>query len=653
MADLVVDTVALHRAAQALAAVATIADTLAGEHGRAANLVPALGLVRPTHAADSFISEWTYGAGWIATQAAQAGANLATTAATYEAIEELLSAAVGGRAPTPSPAPAPPALVEPLRRVPPLRRGLSLEQVQLAAARDFRDLIPGDPESAGELGRRLSAFADQLADARLALARISLGNWVGASARAAAADLEELAARLRTAETAFAVAGDAVRTYAATHADAQHQAARALAMWQSAEPAAKVLRGVVPGPIPVGSPVDPEADLARAGALARDAHEVLTIAGRTLAEVLEQAEHGAPNDPGFFSRLRRAVTSFVVGTAEGVWGMAEGVVTLAALAVRANPARMIYDPQGYQASSEALYAALEHGVTHPGEVGAALIDLETWKDDPFRAAGRLVPDLVAIVATAGAVGAARGAQATERLRSVAEVVEDARVQGSAFRVGPDATAARVAELGLDPASPVGRAAAAQLQNPWSTVDHWVPTTFEPGQRFAIAGDSIIGGRVTDSVTYQARSFFEGQQVPAFRTVQEGNVTAPRYADRVEIFEVRVPIEGATAPALANRQLGPGGHTLTYVADLDRAVADGHVVPVRDHEFAPSTLGSKFEDPRFRMVDDPLPGRALNPTSERISGYMEAGAEEAASSARQMAVTAGAAAASDQIDEGAR
>jgi hypothetical protein len=654
MPDLVVDTGALRAAAGALANVAAIAEALAAKHGRAASLVPAIGYPQPTLAADSFVSEWTYGAGWIASHARHSGAYLTTTAQTYEAIEALLAAAAGSSAAaaTSSP-PFLPPVDEPVR--PALRGtpGLNLVPASLGTARSVRELIPGEPDLVETLGRRLVGFADDLADARTALMRISLGTWIGASAEACAADLEELSARVRAAELAFYEAGDAVSAYAPVHADVQAQAARALALWQAAAPAAAILRGTAVGTLPAGAPADPEADLVRADAMFQDARETMAVAAKALTERLEDAQRGAPNDPGWFSKIRRAVESFAVGTVEGVVGMGEGVGAIAKLMYQLDPLRGFYDPQGYREAQDALWAAVAHAGSHPKEVGAALIDLDTWKDDPFKAAGKLVPDLMAILATAGAEGAVRGAEATAQLRGAWEAVEQARMSGRSFDLGAGLVNRRLAELGLDPSSVVGRAAAAQARAPWMNVDEWTPTIFEPGHRFAVARSNDIGVAVTDYLGYDARHFFEGQQMPPFRPEAVESNSAPLHFDSVYVLEVRARIEGASAHAMANAQFGEGGATLEYIPDFDRAIDSGQVVWVREHHFSPSTLDSRIEDPRFRMVDPSLPSRALDPAEQQLRGVLHGGAEEAGISARQTAMTVGAAGASDHIDRGAR
>lgn len=217
--------------------------------------------------------------------------------------------------------------------------------------------------------------------------------------------------------------------------------------------------------------------MARAAALLQDARERFETAGRALADILARCEAGAPNDPGLFARIGRMVTSFTTGVAEGVWGIGEGAVTLAGVAVKLNPARALWDPHGSNAAHESVMRGVEHALKNPGDVGKALVDADTWREDPARAFGRLVPDLIGIFMTAGAVGTARGAAASNRLRSAAEVIEQARAAGRAVfePINKALANRRIRELGLDPASAVGRAARKQLNPPFGEIDHWVPS----------------------------------------------------------------------------------------------------------------------------------------------------------------------------------
>ncbi|WP_116115984.1 putative T7SS-secreted protein [Austwickia chelonae] len=69
----------------------------------------------------------------------------------------------------------------------------------------------------------------------------------------------------------------------------------------------------------------------------------------------------------------------------------------------------------YQLKFESTVSMLAYAKDHPVEfaksVGSAALDLDTWGRNPARAAGRLVPDLVLTLATAGGGAAAKGAKA--------------------------------------------------------------------------------------------------------------------------------------------------------------------------------------------------------------------------------------------------
>ncbi len=658
MADLVVDTGLLRASAAELASVAATADRIGNGHARLGEVVWASGSYRAANGLDSFLSSWTYGVRCIASQAGEVGNQLIRSAVAYESVEVVLAAAAVGHAVSTPIATLSPSVQsryeEPLRPARRLTTAIG-QPVQLATATHVTQLIPGDPEQVALAARLLLRFADELADARLALARVSLGSWVGAAARVMTSELEQVAGRLRTAESAFYEAGTAVGAYARAHRDAQADAARALEMWQSAELASRAAHGAVIGAAPTGGPADPDAVLARAAALLADAQDRFAMAGRALAEILEQAEQGSPNSPGLFARIGRGITSLVTGVVEGVWGMGEGALVMAGLAVQLNPARAIYDPDGYQSSSDALWAGLEYAGTHPLQVGAALIDYDTWREDPARALGRLVPDLIAIGLTAGAAGATRGAAASDRLSSAATIIDEANATGRGlFRPVDDAIAARrLDELGLDHTSAAGTASRVQLDPPFGGVDHWVPVRLAEGDRLLVDAEGFaapLGSRLPTD----AQVWFEDLQIPPRRDrLPDGSVGPPGYAPDVFVFEVGPGgVDTATATALANAQFGAGGGTQLAVADLRAAIADGRLIPRGTHEFDPDTLTARIEDPRFREVDPGLPDRPLDPAREELLGRTRGATQEAAESARDVTLTTGAAGALDQIEQGA-
>jgi len=84
-----------------------------------------------------------------------------------------------------------------------------------------------------------------------------------------------------------------------------------------------------------------------------------------------------------------------------------------------------YQPEAEDA--QALFTAIKD---HPGDVAIALgkgiLDWDTWADDPAKAIGHLIPDIVLVVATlgtgtlasAGSKGAKAGAEGVEAVESL-------------------------------------------------------------------------------------------------------------------------------------------------------------------------------------------------------------------------------------------
>lgn len=58
------------------------------------------------------------------------------------------------------------------------------------------------------------------------------------------------------------------------------------------------------------------------------------------------------------------------------------------------------------------------GVTHPAEFFKVIIDWDTWKSNPLHAFGKLIPDIVIALPTAGAGTAASGASLGSRALSL-------------------------------------------------------------------------------------------------------------------------------------------------------------------------------------------------------------------------------------------
>ena len=108
---------------------------------------------------------------------------------------------------------------------------------------------------------------------------------------------------------------------------------------------------------------------------------------------------------------------------DSVWGTAEFLWSVSSV-------RMMIDPEGWARDMQALGQGLWYGVTHPVEFGKILLDWDTWRENPARALGRLVPDLLLTLATGGGAAAARGVRGANALRRLASHADEASDLGT-------------------------------------------------------------------------------------------------------------------------------------------------------------------------------------------------------------------------------
>jgi hypothetical protein len=311
------------------------------------------------------------------------------------------------------------------------------------------------------------------------------------------------------------------------------------------------------------------------------------------------------------------VGQFLAGAGEATWGLLE-------FAFKVSPIYAVLDPQGFVEHGKGLAQGIVYGVQNPREFAKAVLDWDTWKENPARALGHLVPDLLLTLATAGAGGAARGASAANRLRRTADKVD--ALGPRVFPAISDADrAATVRAMGFDPATPSGKAASAQLGRPYGSVDDWVDAPLAPGDRVAYGVPGITGFGVKVPPGFSpadARAYYESLQVAPRR--MSGDVP-PTVRQDVEIYEVRGPVDAAASVAAQNTQWGAGGRAQVYVPDAWDAIDAQDMVKVDSYRFDPSTTRSPLEDPRFTMVDPRLPDTALDPVRQTHVGRVQGAA----------------------------
>jgi len=369
---------------------------------------------------------------------------------------------------------------------------------ELAAGATARDLVPGDPDELDRLAARLSVFASGMTDAADKLGDVEAAGWTGPAAQAFSTLAGEQPKRYRAAGSSFGEAISALHAYTGVLRRAQADAGRALTLVESADRESERWRGqraahdadvraarADGGPPPDG-PAPPAsdpggADRAAAQRLLGDAREQVRAQGRVMAAALSAAAGEAPEKPGLLDRVIDGVGDFFGGVWEGVKGIGETVVMLAKL----STIRMLIDPEGWRRDVTDLGKGLRWGITHPVEFGKAIVDWETWKSNPLRAFGKLVPDIAIALATAG-TGTAASASARGASRGI-------------HAAGDAADAARGLEHGTDAMADAGRAgrAADDLPDP----GHWPlhPATIDEGKY------DYLFGRVASNSHNTARS----------------------------------------------------------------------------------------------------------------------------------------------------
>lgn len=272
------------------------------------------------------------------------------------------------------------------------------------------DLVPGDVDGVEALARRLGGFAQAAAGAGDQLRDVQAGSWVGPAGDAFRAQVGDLPRQLDRAAASFAAAQRALSSYAHVLREARGTAARAVDLHGDGDRAtARWQDATEPG----GH--DPGED-ARAAArrLLADARARVAAAGDAAASRLRAAAEHAPKEPSLLSRAMHQVGQFLAGAGEATWGLLE-------LGFRLSPVYALIDPEGFVEHGAGLVQGLVYGVQHPKEFAKAVLDWDTWKENPARALGHLVPDLILTLATAGGGAAARGARGLDAVGDVSTV----------------------------------------------------------------------------------------------------------------------------------------------------------------------------------------------------------------------------------------
>jgi hypothetical protein len=435
----------------------------------------------------------------------------------------------------------------------------------LAATAAAATLVPGEPEHVEWLAREYARYAGGACDAARALRRIDTGDWVGPAGDAFREAIGEVPDKLERGQSAFARAAAALTEYARVLRESQADAAMAVRRQADGELASARWRVQDDRP-----PNDPGADDRLAAEhILTAARDRVDRAAQRAAAVLEDAHDGAPHEPGLLSKAVHAVGSFLAGAGEATWGLAE-------FAYNMSPSYAFLDPAGFVRNLEDLGTGLVYGVQHPKELGKALLDWDTWAEDPARALGHLVPDLVLAVATAGTgeagVAAGRAARAAEATEEVA--TRGVRAAARVARLTEEETLLLERRF----ASPAEEVLRFQGTRRYPGVDPWSDHILKPGDAFSVGtpgeGRFAATPEAVEKVGTDARRYNEGLQIASREDPVDG---VARYREALNHYEVDKPLPVGKSIAQANPQFGAGGLPQYFLPDsIEALLNDGFI-----------------------------------------------------------------------------
>lgn len=320
--------------------------------------------------------------------------------------------------------------------------------------------VPGDPgviearaTSLRTRGQGFIAVADSLST-------ITTDGWSGRAADRFRSRFEVEPVRWRTAGDGFLGAAGALTGWAGALRAAQASAAWCASEWERGEAVTAQARAAYDADVraaraekaaweaengpgtytltihPFTDPGEPIREAARSEFAA--ARTRLDSEAHACAAGVRAGCSGAPAQRNWLESGLAFVGGVIYGAGEALWEIGElGVnLTFGPLFDLVDLATGELTPEELAAKKQlqlemvqGLWTALttdpwQFGIT----VGKAVLDWDTWSDDPARALGHLVPDAVLAVATAGAgTAATRGASATSALaRHTDDLVDGAR-----------------------------------------------------------------------------------------------------------------------------------------------------------------------------------------------------------------------------------
>lgn len=340
------------------------------------------------------------------------------------------------------------------------------------------DVIPGNPQEAGEAGEHLHALGSACESTGDGIKRLDTGDWTGQAADGFRANyLETAAPQWTQAADAFTDAGQALAQYQRVLAEAQQRAARAQADLDRANEqsrrAAEAHNAQVDaaeadpaGAVPPGQFQDPGAEArAQAQHTISEAKAAVADAGDRAAATVRRLAAQAPAQPGLIASLAERAGDALAIQGNSIAGMATGfgeaVAGLGGLALGGLKAQLYFqyggaliDPEGAHEMTTSVASTVTSAASDPWATTKTIVGVDQWKNHPTQALGEAVPSAIATAAGGGG--------------AVAKVASGASKLGKAGKAGE-----RVADAGADVGKAAERSAAAPESAPqFSPASPW-------------------------------------------------------------------------------------------------------------------------------------------------------------------------------------
>ncbi|WP_394614541.1 putative T7SS-secreted protein [Lentzea sp. JNUCC 0626] len=391
--------------------------------------------------------------------------------------------------------------------------GISGDVAELADAGDAKDLISGAPEDITKSATAMAELGEAMTLAGRGLSAVDASSWIGKAANNFRSRMEDKPKQWLDAGTALSEIAKALTDYRVVLDASQDAASHALHMWKGAQEATKrainehnerveaynkiIDAGQNPGPQPVYK--DPgQAGRDQAEQMLEDARRRVTDAGYACGQVVSEWISRSPTEPDWWDRLGANIydsAAFVLtgaqDVAEGIWEGVKGISSVSRLLNPLDPYNMTH-PGALMENANKLAQGLWRGVQNPTEFGKNLLDIETWKDSPGKALGKLLPDIALGAATGGAGLAGR----TAARATLTATVDTAT--GGLFGLGQAGLggARKVGTMLGHDADKLGRtaedAARASRNTPSSVPDHPGTRPLQEAESQAVSGFEQVG-----------------------------------------------------------------------------------------------------------------------------------------------------------------